>query len=373
MGRLVLIIVSSLVTVGVLVGIDRGAEVLLNRWGYFMAMSPNLVLLYQASEFTTEVKISKQGLRNREVVIPKPAGVYRILALGDSFTFGWGVDEGKTWPRLVEAGLRERGLPVEVINAGVPGIGPFRERLICQAYADQFGVDAFIIGLTHDDFLQSLGRRDTAGLVNKIIDSLWPTVRRLWRREVGGQIGGSEMWREWVDAALKRQPELLLRLDPVVRNDFVAGRLHPYVVFEAQSHSQIFIDLTRADYVKGGLKELSDQLGRLKRECTGVKPVVVIFFPPAALVSENYFEALRQVGYEVKQELVKSNVDVPLKLVVERQGFDYVSPVAELRRDGCPGCYFAYDGHMTPEGQQRMARMISAQLVLELDEFLTGE
>ena len=44
----------------------------------------------------------------------------RILAVGDSVTFGWGVSDEQSWPALLEARLAATGVPVEVINAGVP-------------------------------------------------------------------------------------------------------------------------------------------------------------------------------------------------------------------------------------------------------------
>ncbi len=55
---------------------------------------------------------------------PTPAqGVKRILSIGDSVTFGWGVEDDEAWPVHLERLLRGRGHAVEVLNAGVPGQG----------------------------------------------------------------------------------------------------------------------------------------------------------------------------------------------------------------------------------------------------------
>lgn len=54
--------------------------------------------------------------------LPGPAGrSARVLFLGDSLTAGYGLDQSQAFPTLVSAALEERGLDVEVVNAGVSG------------------------------------------------------------------------------------------------------------------------------------------------------------------------------------------------------------------------------------------------------------
>lgn len=68
-----------------------------------------------------DVEINSMGLRDREYPLAKPEGMTRIVMLGDSVTFGWGVEEEDTVSTLLENRLND-GLaaPVyEVINAGV--------------------------------------------------------------------------------------------------------------------------------------------------------------------------------------------------------------------------------------------------------------
>ncbi|MEZ5967319.1 MAG: SGNH/GDSL hydrolase family protein [Planctomycetota bacterium] len=77
------------------------------------------------------VAISAIGLRNPPVVVPKPADVYRIVVVGDSVPFGWGVGEDEAFPRLLERELqrepRTDGRRIEVVNAGIPGFGLVEE------------------------------------------------------------------------------------------------------------------------------------------------------------------------------------------------------------------------------------------------------
>src|SRR5262245_60753707 len=48
------------------------------------------------------VSVNRLGLRDREVSVPKPAGTFRILGVGDSVTFGYGVRVEDTYLRILE-------------------------------------------------------------------------------------------------------------------------------------------------------------------------------------------------------------------------------------------------------------------------------
>ena len=68
------------------------------------------------------VTINDDGYRGRRVTVPKPAGVYRILLLGDSLIESQYVDDGQTFGEQLEADLRRRGGDrVEVVAIGRAG------------------------------------------------------------------------------------------------------------------------------------------------------------------------------------------------------------------------------------------------------------
>ena len=66
-----------------------------------------------------DVVISSQGLRDREFPLTPPPGKTRILMLGDSLTFGWGVEGNETYSKVLEGMLAKAGYDAEVINTGV--------------------------------------------------------------------------------------------------------------------------------------------------------------------------------------------------------------------------------------------------------------
>lgn len=73
------------------------------------------------------VTYNERGLRDRPI-LPKGDDEYRILALGDSVTFGTGVDQDKTFAARLESILPGRlHRPVRVINSGVGGYNTVQE------------------------------------------------------------------------------------------------------------------------------------------------------------------------------------------------------------------------------------------------------
>lgn len=97
--------------------------------------------------------INRLGLRGRETTVPKPEKVFRIACLGDSFTFGYGVDDGETWPAQLEAQLRADpgGRRVEVLNFGVSGYDTVQEVRQLQVKVMAFSPDVVLLGWYFND------------------------------------------------------------------------------------------------------------------------------------------------------------------------------------------------------------------------------
>ncbi len=68
---------------------------------------------------TVPFRVSRHGLRGPDRADMPPPGTTRILAVGDSFTFGEGVGDDETYPAVLERALNRYGR-YEVLNAGTP-------------------------------------------------------------------------------------------------------------------------------------------------------------------------------------------------------------------------------------------------------------
>lgn len=108
--------------------VDDGMQFDLEMWRYARAIkrqSDNPAIGHEHTPDTrarlmgADVTISSQGLRDREFPLTPPPGRTRILMLGDSLTFGWGVPADRTFSKRLERMLQQAGHDAEVINTGV--------------------------------------------------------------------------------------------------------------------------------------------------------------------------------------------------------------------------------------------------------------
>jgi len=92
------------------------------------------------------------GFRDREFRHDATPGLRRILAVGDSFTFGDGVARVEdTWPRVLEHDLREAGVACEVYNVGVPGADTEYERDLLRSFGYALHPTDVVVGFVLND------------------------------------------------------------------------------------------------------------------------------------------------------------------------------------------------------------------------------
>lgn len=132
-------LVSILLVVGLLVGLAEvavrvlnsgGMDYTLEMWKYArelkrVAADPKLghehIPGRTAHLMGVDVSINSHGLRDREIPYETPANTKRIIMLGDSVTFGWGVPFDKTASKQLESLINGSSRPerFEVIDTGV--------------------------------------------------------------------------------------------------------------------------------------------------------------------------------------------------------------------------------------------------------------
>lgn len=112
-------------------------------------LKPNARTTYSTVEFTTELAINAQGVRDDEPIGPKAAGERRVLVLGDSMVLAVQVPLAQTFVERLETRLNAQALgdgvaKWRVINGGVQGYGPVNEWLFFDRVAAAFEPDLVV-------------------------------------------------------------------------------------------------------------------------------------------------------------------------------------------------------------------------------------
>jgi len=380
--NLVLVAVSLLVVFGLSVGVDRifGATLSPPKLPGEMELifPPNAIQHFESDEFAYTATINSLGLRERE--IPREHdGSYRICAIGDSYTYGWGVEQEDTWLRELERGLTARGLEVQTINLGKPGSGPPFYSELAERTIPILQPDLLIVGVLLGNDVASAGGEDTPDLSQSaltISEWLYPNITR-WLRtpdiddnkrttEMPPQVSRAEDNR---NAAKNRAQQFVNQdwndeerakyesFDEEVKTKFMNGGLNPYMV-DLAIKSPHFYNITmnlEDGWLKQCIDRMSAHLARIKHVAQRYgSEVLVVTVPDGPYVNKSAWDNIQRVGYEVRSDMIDSTApDDAVRIAAERAGLDFVSisDTFKARRDD-PELFFELDGHMTAKGHE---------------------
>ena len=162
LGNLFLALVSTLLTLFVF---EMGARLFIPEWtpaagdrrfwrhdeSLGWRHRPRQRGIHSHRDFRVEVSINSRGLRDREYPIARDPALRRMLFLGDSFGWGFGVDHEAMLSELLEA----RRPTWEIINASVSGYGTDQQLLWLQSDGSAYQPDVVLVLFHPNDFLDN--------------------------------------------------------------------------------------------------------------------------------------------------------------------------------------------------------------------------
>lgn len=104
---------------------------------------------HKEEESTFLVTTNSDGLRTPHSM--ERSERTRIMTLGCSTTFGWGVADDETYPTRLEQFFQKDGLDVEVVNAGQPGYTSFQGLWLWNQTLKYYKPDIVLIGYIVQD------------------------------------------------------------------------------------------------------------------------------------------------------------------------------------------------------------------------------
>ena len=114
---------------------------------------PGARLVFRRREYAVDFALNSHGLRDPERGYEAPRGTMRVLALGDSFVEGYGVPLEQTVTQVLEASLRGRGCPVQVVNGATAGYSTDQEYLFYRTEGVRYSPRVVVLFFYYNDIL----------------------------------------------------------------------------------------------------------------------------------------------------------------------------------------------------------------------------
>ena len=315
------------------------------------------------------IRVNALGMRDREVDLEKASGQRRILFVGDSFSFGVGVEEG--W-RLSE--FVGRALPgTEALNASVCGWGTDQELLQYERFAHKLRPDVVVLTFcASNDVLNNMLDHIYLGTTAKPRFVVRADSLVLEREELAKpRIAGRHRLRNWL-----RNSRLLLfakrridayrteATDAEVVNHYHAG-YGPQDAARPHSHWSVFEREYDAEFEEGW-RVTEKVLERFASDCRrdGAE-LIVLAFPLELEVDDAWRE---QAIEHARIDGDKLDIEKPferLETICRNIGVEYIHPLDEFRAAAeRHRLYFEKDVHPNAFGHAAAARALLEELRL---------
>ncbi|KKK53549.1 hypothetical protein LCGC14_3093680, partial [marine sediment metagenome] len=194
------------------------------------------------------ITINGKGLRGKEFPYEKAEGKTRIILLGDSITFGFGLDEQDTFAYMLQQKAPEN---FEFINAGTVGYGTDQEYLFYRKEISRYEFDLMVVGFSGGDIFDNTS-------------SIRYGANKPYFRLVDGQL---MLFNVPVPEKTSAK-ETLLKDKPLSRFLFERSSLFRFAFLRIVALNRIYDVTIKETDIFEGMKTTTAIISSLKEECS---------------------------------------------------------------------------------------------------------
>ena len=317
--------------------------------GFFV--KPELSFEHHTNEFSSQVHTNRQGLRvprgGIEYAKTPADSTYRVMLLGPSFAFGWGVDYEETFAAFLEEQLAARHFGgaerVEVINAGVPALPPRPHLEWFQNVGAEFAPD-LVIQFMYGSMLPSRRTKEHYSVTS---DGYLVPPNLTWKRQLQTTVKKSAtVFYSWI---------VYTRLKPRLSGAPAADQV------QGAGRDMAAVQVFDPDdpEIRHGLAYY-EQL-RQSTRASGAE-LLVVYFPLSYVVHPEDMGRWQHLGVKDVEGQIAFNRDFCHHLI--ERGFDCVDVSGDLIGAARAGerLYFWLDIHWTARGNQVTAESVATHL-----------
>jgi hypothetical protein len=329
---------------------------------------PYSLVEHATEEFSYQARINNLGFRDRDFPLRR-SGAMRVVAIGDSFTYGWGVNADDSWPKVMERELQRGGLEIEVANLGSPGAGPREYAALAERTIPLLKPDLIVVAvLQADDLFQAADspaeQRAPAGQrVLRAFRAFYPNMMQMLspadtKRVHVSKEELSETWRKQVKdfvAQMTAAEKLKFEnLPPEIRAAYHTGVLNPGLLYMAIRHPDFLIDTCEAGgKARRGIEGTAKELTKIRQYGEQIHAdLLVVPMPYRAYVSRRDQADMVRLGFHIEEEMISWRTpDGVIQEACRASRVKFASVTEEFReRARTTDLYFALDGHLNKAG-----------------------
>lgn len=287
------------------------------------------------------VRTNSLGFRDREHSVDGEGARFRVVVLGDSFVWGFGVNNED----IFTVRLREMLPGVQLINLGVTGYNLTQEHELLKLRGLTYDPDLVVVTFCQNDITSV--RIPTARKRNSESGEITNIIRRL-RQQLSQRVFLYDLFRIGVNRN-KRLARFLVRVgvkESLGGYDELDVNLRPALVR--------YPDVLERDWTSA-----TAELGRIQETCQAHSVKIVVAAIPArqAIDADAMLSSLSYVDYDPSDFAWEK----PYRMLAEyckRRGLHFVNAYPAFRESEA-GLYLQYDMHFSPEGHRLFADLLA--------------
>ncbi|MBW1701261.1 MAG: hypothetical protein JRJ69_00935 [Deltaproteobacteria bacterium] len=283
-------------------------------------------------------EVNSAGFRDVEHSLKKKQGVSRIMVIGDSFTFGMGVNLEDTYPKQLERFLNRANVTCEVINCGVIGYNMWQHYEMLERKVLPNNPDLVILGVFEDDIGVSVRPyKDPED---------WKGVELYQPKFFSGVLNHLSLWTFIRNATALYEYKYRYRRG----HNYMKGIEERKKVWGPSNPTDVNYRIMSGKIEKERYVEFSSKLKKFVQTANdaGVK-VLVVFIPDSVQLGDFQMQAVNRFLKRVCGEIGVSFLDV--------------TPFLESEDNYASLYLFPVDAHGTPKGLGLIAKSIADQIV----------
>jgi hypothetical protein len=315
---------------------------------------PGLTFDHRTNEFHAHYYINQAGFRvprpDVEYTLTKPPNTYRVMLLGPSFAFGWGVDYELSFASVIQQLFEERGFAgekrIEIINAGIPAM-PVRPQLAWFERVGKGYVPDLVIQFVYGSMaIPNISEPQAAIDENGYLVSLNLDAGQRWRERFKNFATVFYGWVLWTKLSSPRS-----RTQQGERSSLVLGAGREMAASTDFDPTQP--QVRKAMYVYNKLAAITS--------AAGVR-LLVVYFPLSYAIHREDESRWRQLGV----------LDIPAQMAFDAAFVRYLNEcqipsidiTQQLQKSAQVGkrMYFWLDIHLTAGGNDVAARAVADHL-----------